>query len=243
MSTIPATAFERDNTLAALAADYDRLDARPPVMTIDVSRAGKAREVPSGYAQTVPGNLVMFVLMTVLIYGGVTMCQEKTTGLLERTAVTPINKAGIFLGKLGGRFFVGLAQVAVMVIAGTWGFKLYWGENIAALALVIFAYTLCVASLGVLFGALMRTVEQASGIGVLATLIMASLGGCWWPMEIVPRPMQLVGHIFPTAWAMDALHKLISFGHGLTAVLPEVGVLFGFTLLFLALGSRFFRYS
>jgi len=243
MGAIPAEAGEGDDPYAALAAEYDRLDARSPVVTIDVSRAGKAREVPSGYAQTVPGNMVMFVLMTVLIYGGVTMCQEKTTGLLSRTAVTPINRAGIFLGKLGGRFFVGLAQVAVMVIAGTWGFGLYWGENIAALALVIFAYTLCVASLGVLFGALVRTVEQASGIGVLATLVMASLGGCWWPMEIVPRPMQLAGHVFPTAWAMDALHKLISFGHGLTEVLPEVGVLFGFTLLFLILGSRFFRYS
>lgn len=228
---------------AALAVEYDRLDARPPVVTVEVSRAGTARKVPSGYAQTVPGNLVMFVLMTVLIYGGVTMCQEKSTGLLERTAVTPINKAGIFLGKLGGRFVVGLAQVAVMVLAGTFIFRLYWGEDLAALALVILAYTLCVASMGVFFGALVRTVEQASGIGVLATLIMASLGGCWWPMEIVPRPMQLAGHIFPTAWAMDALHKLISFGHGIDAVLPEVAVLLGFTLLFLALGSRFFRYS
>jgi len=138
---------------------------------------------------------------------------------------------------------VGLAQVAVMVVAGTFFFKLYWGEDLAALALVILSYTLCVASMGVFFGAVVGSVEQASGIGVLATLIMASLGGCWWPMEIVPRPMQLVGHIFPTAWAMDAMHKLISFGHGIDAVLPEVGVLLGFTLLFLALGSRFFRYS
>lgn len=237
------TSLTTDEPFAALAAEYDRLDARPPVVTVEVSRAGKAREVPSGYAQTVPGNLVMFVLMTVLIYGGVTMSQEKSTGLLERTAVTPINKAGIFVGKLGGRFMVGLAQVAVMVLAGTFFFRLYWGEDLAALALVILAYTLCVASMGVFFGAVVGSVEQASGIGVLATLIMASLGGCWWPMEIVPRPMQLVGHIFPTAWAMDALHKLISFGHGIDAVLPEVGVLLGFTLLFLALGSRFFRYS
>ncbi len=247
MGAIPTETVEESFTpaepYAALADEYDRLDARPPVVTVEVSRAGTAREVPSGYAQTVPGNLVMFVLMTVLIYGGVTMSQEKSKGLLERTAVTPINKAGIFVGKLGGRFVVGLAQVAVMVIAGTFFFKLYWGESIAALALVIFCYTLCVASMGVFFGAVVGSVEQASGIGVLATLIMASLGGCWWPMEIVPRPMQLAGHIFPTAWAMDAMHKLISFGHGLDAVLPEVGVLLGFTLLFLALGSRYFRYS
>jgi ABC-2 type transport system permease protein len=247
MDAIPAEAADPASAtgepFAELAAEYDRLDARPPVVTVEVSRAGTAREVPSGYAQTVPGNLVMFVLMTVLIYGGVTMSQEKSTGLLARTAVTPISKAGIFVGKLGGRFVVGLAQVAVIVLAGTFIFSLYWGENLAALALVILAYTLCVASLGVLFGALVGSVEQASGIGVLATLIMASLGGCWWPMEIVPRPMQLVGHIFPTAWAMDALHKLISFGHGMEAVLPEVGVLLGFTLLFLALGSRFFKYS
>ena len=35
-----------------------------------------------------------------------------------------------------------------------------------------------------------RTEGQAVGIGVLATNVLAALGGCWWPIEITPAWMQ-----------------------------------------------------
>jgi hypothetical protein len=42
---------------------------------------------------------------------------------------------------------------------------------------------------------------------------------------------------------MDALHQVISFGHGAAAVLPHVLLLLAYALLFLLLGARFFRYD
>jgi ABC-2 type transport system permease protein len=84
------------------------------------------------------------------------------------------------------------------------------------------------ASLGVLIGSLTSSPEKTTGICVLTAIMMAALGGCWWPMEVVPDSLKLVGHIFPTAWTMDALHQLISFGGGLPEIDHELGVLLGF---------------
>ena len=53
-----------------------------------------------------------------------------------------------------------------------------------------------------------------AGLGTLATMILAALGGCWWPIEIAPEWMQLVQKTLPSGWAMDAMHRLISFDLG-----------------------------
>jgi hypothetical protein len=41
---------------------------------------------------------------------------------------------------------------------------------------------------------------------------------------------QRLGHIFPTAWAMKALHQLISFGADIPHILPELGILLLFAI-------------
>jgi ABC-type uncharacterized transport system ATPase subunit len=60
-------------------------------------------------------------------------------------------------------------------------------------------------------------------------------------MELVPRGMRTLGFILPTGWAMDALHKLIFFGYGFEAILPHIGALFLFTVVFLFLAIKFFK--
>jgi ABC-2 type transport system permease protein len=52
-----------------------------------------------------------------------------------------------------------------------------------------------------------------------------------------------VGHLLPTAWAMDAFQDIITRGLDMQAILPEIAVLFGFAVVFLALSIRAFRYE
>jgi ABC-type multidrug transport system permease subunit len=53
--------------------------------------------------------------------------------------------------------------------------------------------------------------------------------------------MQVAGHVSPAAWAMDALHGLISFGKGGEAVIIPSLVLLGYATAFLAVGARKLR--
>ena len=48
---------------ATARAEYDRLGARPALVGLEVSTAGKGRPVPTGRAQSVPGMLVFTVMM------------------------------------------------------------------------------------------------------------------------------------------------------------------------------------
>ncbi len=49
------------------------------------------------------------------------------------------------------------------------------------------------------------------------------------------------GPRLPSAWAMDGFHALISFGHGLEAVMIPSTALLGFGLVFSAVGARFLK--
>ena len=67
---------------------------------------------------------------------------------------------------------------------------------------------------------------------------MAAMGGCWWPSEVMPEWLRTAAHVFPTTWAMDGLHALISFGRGFEAVVFPCAVLLGFGALFSWIGAR-----
>jgi ABC-type multidrug transport system permease subunit len=129
------------------------------------------------------------------------------------------------------------------MIAGTVLFGVSWGPNLPVLLLVLAAYAALATALGILLGNFARTEAQVIGIGVTAANIMAALGGCWWPIEITPQWTQKLALLFPTGWAMDAVHKLMSFGAPPASVIPHLAVM---TLAALAAGylvARWFRFQ
>jgi ABC-2 type transport system permease protein len=74
-------------------------------------------------------------------------------------------------------------------------------------------------------------------------MLMAALGGAWWPLEVTPQIYQTVVKILPTTWAMMAFNDIIVRGAGVADVLLNVAVLLGFALLFFVIGIWRFRYE
>ena len=222
---------------------FRELGRRERLVRLDVRSAGKGRVVPNGLAQSVPGNLTFVVMMMTLIYGGVFLTLEKRSGLLRRQASLPLSRGELFAAKLLGRLLLASMQIGLLLLAGRFLFDLSFGRSVAGLLLLMAGYAIAVAGLSTLLGAVLSTPDQASGVGWIVGMVLAALGGCWWPGEITPPWMQAVAHALPTAWAMDGFHALISFGHGLDAVLVPSLVLLAFGLFFSLLGARYFRFD
>lgn len=213
------------NSLAPLSeAGLRSMMAKTNPVSLNSKFAGR-KPVPAGFNQSLPGTLVMFLMMNLLIFGGVSVSWERTNGVLKRLAVYPIRKWELVVGKVYGRFLLGLVQIIFLLFAGRVVFKVNIGDNIVGLLVTLGLYAWVAASLGVLIGSVVANPDKTVGLCVLSSIIMAALGGCWWPLEIVPDSMKLVGHFFPSAWTMDALHQLISFGGGIETILPKLGVL------------------
>ncbi len=236
-----AVAKSRDD---APSGDMFRaLAAEPRRITLQVTTAGRRIDPPAGFEQTVPGTMVMFTMLVLLTSGAILLVIEREQGLLRRLASTPIPRAAVVAGKWSGRLALGLVQIAFAVLAGRLFFGMRWGDSWPMVAVVMFAWAAFNASLGVLLGNLAQSRAQMAGVGVLATMVLAALGGCWWPIEVTPMWMQRVALFLPTGWAMDALHRLVSFADPASAALPHVAALLVAALVLGVASVRTFRYQ
>jgi ABC-type Na+ efflux pump permease subunit len=231
------------NGQAVAPESFAALAAMPRALTLSVTSAGRRLIPPSGFAQAVPGTLVMFTMLVLLTSGAVTLVVEREQGLLKRLASAPISPGAIVLGKWGGRVLLGLVQIAFAMLAGSVLFRMEWGPSLPMIALVLAGWAAFSAGLAVVLANVTRTVAQTAGLGVFATQILAALGGCWWPIEVTPAWMQKLSLALPTGWAMDAMHKLVSFGDAPSAAIPHVVAMFTGALILGWIGARVFKYQ
>ena len=238
--TLARTAELKQTEAGFNLAAYDALRARPPIVALESADAGHGRAV-KGFEQSVPGNMTFTVMMMTLIYGAVFLTIEKREGMLKRQLTLPISREAIFAGKVLGRLLVALAQIAILVGVGRFAFQLDFGRSASGLALILLAYAFAIAGIATFLGAILASPEQASTVGWLVSTLMGAMGGCWWPAEVMPDWLRTAAHVFPTAWAMDGLHALISFGKGFEAIVVPAGVLMAFGVLFSWLAARRLR--
>jgi len=175
--------------------------------------------------------------------GGITLMVERRQSILRRLASAPIGRGSVVIGKWGARMALGLVQIFFAMLTGTLLFKVQWGSHLGAVVLVLACYAAMIAVFGMLVGNFARIEGQVIGLGVVVSNVLAAFGGCWWPIEITPPWAQKLAMLFPTGWAMDALHKLMSFGDAPAAVVPHIA---GFLAVALAAGyvlKRTFRFE
>lgn len=227
---------------AALAKAEEKWQTTPPIV-VQMEQATQLDTIPQGTTQSSPGMLVMFSLFFLTSGGAVVFIEERNTGTLRRLLVTPTSKSSILLGKFLGIYITGLLQIVALILSGIFLFNVNWGQSPAALSLVVFTFALAATSLGILMASFVNTQSQANRLLSLVIMAISALGGAWWPLEIVPNWMQTVGNAFPTAWAMNGFHDIISRGLGIEAVLPEAGLLVAFAAFCLTLGVWRFRYE
>jgi ABC-2 type transport system permease protein len=139
----------------------------------------------------------------------------------------------VLAGKALAAFVLGTASVLVMWLATTLVFGADWGDPPAALLLVV-TFALVGTGVGMLGGSVLRNAEQATSIGPPVGIALGMLGGCMWPLAIVPQPMRVIGHLFPQAWAMDAFIALIAKGEDIAGIALQLAVLAAFAAVLLA---------
>jgi len=191
----------------------------------------KSNYLPSGFSDSAPTMLVLFVFINGLAFGS-TAIDNRRLGIYERAVAAPVRTASIVAGEACVAGLIALAQSLLIVGVGSLGFGVSWGDPIAATLLVV---TWCAvgAGAGLLSGTVFRTPQQATAIGPALGIGLGMLGGCMWPLQIVGPLMRAVGHVTPHAWAVDAWTALLSRGAGVGDILGRLAVLAAFAIALL----------
>jgi len=229
------------NDLSPETLEQATAGARP--VQLIVTPAGRQMQIPSGFEQAIPGILVMFTMLVLLTSGAAMLVDDREKQLLRRLASAPLTRGQVVMGKWAGRMALATVQIAVAIgVSLTPLFDMDWGQALPMVVLILLAWGALCTSLALLLGSVAKTDSQAGNLGAFATMTLAALGGCWWPIEVAPAWMQQLQLFIPTGWTMDALHKLISFGMPWHNVLPHLAILIVATILVGWAASKRFRF-
>lgn len=153
-----------------------------------------------------PGMALMFLMYTVS-YGGRSILAERAGGTLPRLLISPINNVQVLGGKVLGIFFMGVAQVGILILASTMFFQVQWGDALGVVTLIL-AAVFGATGWGMLITALARTPAQVGSTGSAVMLIFGILGGSFISLEQFPPFMQIISKITPNAWGLDGFTTL-----------------------------------
>lgn len=222
-----------DSVLARLADPMpSAADAGAEIDVLDGETLGSP---PVGYQYTAPSNLVLFVILNGIVGAG-GLVGLRRTGLGWRLLAAPVSRASLAVALAIAPLQLMAMQAVFLLAIGALIFDVSWGSPLGVL-LVTLSLILAGAMLSILLGTVFRTESQATSFGPFLGILLGMLGGCMWPLEIVPGWVSAIGHLFPTAWAMDG-YLALSFGRvAWQEILPEVGALLGMAAVFGSVGG------
>jgi ABC-2 type transport system permease protein len=174
------------------------------------------------------GMGVMFLLMTV-ITGVSAMIDEKEQDVYNRLLVTKLSNHHYLIGKFIGLLFMSSIQFFIIIIGTRYLYNVRWGESMIGVIIVGLSFVFSVCGLGVLLGTLVKTEKTFNAAGMLATQIMAAVGGSMVPLYIFPDWVNTIVKVLPNALALQTFLELMS-GASLWQVLIEAGILVGIGL-------------
>ena len=239
VSAVLRASMARAVNQQSLAVLAERATGRPVLRPSNGSsvqtRYGRAPEDISPFSYTAPSNLVLFVIITSLVFGSGFVASRRL-GTVQRMLATPTPARSIVLGQAVTAFVVALVQALGLFLIGALFFRVHWGNPFAC-AVLLLLLAVVGAAVHLIMGTVARTPEQAVAVGVPLGIAMGMLGGCMWPLEAVSAPMRAVGHLTPNAWAMDAWVRLVFGRVGLAGVSRQLLVLAVFALVLFPLAT------
>lgn len=196
----------------------------------------------------VAGFAIMFAFLTAQATAS-SIFDEKKEGTFRRLLAAPMGKWELLAGKMLPNLAIAILQVVIVVAVSILVLPLIGleaptlGKSPLGLILITVLVALCSTSLGILLAALCRTEAQIGGVSSAALWVAGMVGGAFIPTFVLGDFLNAIGKAVPHYWVLQAYNDLMIRGLGVVDILPELGILAGFTALFFAIGLYRFKFD
>ncbi|MGI8434684.1 MAG: ABC transporter permease [Nocardioidaceae bacterium] len=190
-----------------------------------------------------PGLLGWAVATSATFGAAATLTGWRTSKLLRRLRLAPVRAVTVVGARIAVTVVIALAQMAIFVglAVAAFGLRLSGAWYMAVPLLV--CGTLCFMALGLLAGAVSKTVEGASSLSNIFVLPMAFLSGSFFPLDGAPRWLDVVSHLLPLRHLNDAMLDVMVRGQGPGSTVVPMLILLAFAAAVLLVASRFFSWE
>lgn len=203
--------FQRTRPLLAAEMPSIELDRRPWFNTDLRSRWF--------FVPGVIGSLTLVIVVTLTAFA---IVREREIGTLEQIMVSPIRRPEFILGKTLPFFLIGLADVALVALVGTFWFAIPFRGGVWVLLLGTVLFLLCMLGVGLFISTISATQQQAMVSGFFFIMPAVTFSGFGFPISSMPEALQWLTYLDPLRYFLVVLRSVYLKGVGLEVLWPQM---------------------
>jgi ABC-2 type transport system permease protein len=238
----PNTGSARQAYVSAVIRQFEQ-EQRRRVGDISIVPQARARFNPTRESSHlfVPGLMTLVLNIIAALMTALSITREKETGTMEALLVSPLRPWQIIVGKVAPYMLIGFISVLTVLLEA----RLVFGVPIRGSLVLLLAegalFILVALSIGILISARTSSQRVAMMGALLGTMLPTQmLSGFIFPLESMPRMLQVIANIVPAKWFVLIARGIMLKGVGLAYLWQETLVLGAMAALLLVASTRSF---
>ncbi|MDD3077522.1 MAG: ABC transporter permease [Paludibacter sp.] len=216
--------FYATNIINNYQQDLMGAQQNPYIITPEVKMLFNPQMI--GAYNFVPGVLGMIIILICAMMTSIAIVKEKEKGTMEVLLVSPMKPIYSILSKLTPYFVLSCVNFGSIILLSVFMLKVPITGSFSSLVFISLLYIFVSLALGMLISTLANTQLAAmliSGMGLMMPVML--LSGMIFPVENMPMWLQVISHIVPARWYIEAVKAIMIEGLGFMAVWKDVCIL------------------
>jgi len=184
----------------------------------------------------------MILLLVCTMMTSVSIVREKELGTMEVLLASPAKPFLVIIAKALPYLFLSIINICTILLLSVFALELPINGSIILLMAESILFIITALSLGLLISIVtdaQRTAMFISLVGMFLPTLM--LSGFMFPIENMPKPLQVLSNIVPAKWYFIIVKSVMLKGLGLASIWKETLILFGMTSFFLLLALKKYK--
>ncbi len=189
-----------------------------------------------------PGILAQSVLF-IAIFAGIAIIWERDLGVIHKFLASPTPRISLVVGKGLASGIRALPQaIVIYLIALLLGAKMQVNPLCILGALVMAVLgAACFSTFSLIIACLLKTRDRVMGIGQVLTMPLFFASNAIYPISIMPGWLQVIAHINPLTYVVDALRTLmLTNTTDYSSLLPDFGIVLAISIVLVAIGAALY---
>jgi len=189
----------------------------------------------------IPGVIGMILSFITAMLTATAVVRERERGTIEQLIVTPIRSWELILGKILPYVILAFIDVLEVLIIGHYWFKVPIRGDLGLIFVLSGLFVFSGLGIG-LFASTIANTQQEAMLAVMMTLLPSVfLSGFFFPIDAMPRVLQLVSYAIPLRYYLVIIRALLIKGVGAAALQSQIVALSLFAILIMGAAVARFR--
>lgn len=195
-----------------------------------------------GAPNFVPGVMALVLMLICVMMTAISIVKEKENGTMEILLVSPFKPIFVIFSKAVPYLLLSLINVSTILLLSIFVLDLPINGSIVLLFLESILFIITCLAIGIFISIKTSSQQIAMLISLMGMMLPTILfSGFMFPVENMPKPLQLISNIVPAKWFYIIVKSIMIKGLGFSAIWKETLILFGMTVFLLIISLKSFK--